>query len=164
MAPAMMGPSESTPEVEWRDRVMANKWLYRFTNPRRRNIVVYRPTDLEGQPTIWTQRVVGLLGETVDIESPYVLIDGKQLTEPAICARISAQQDGFVGCFSVQVLYGDGGGVTLPFRLGPDEYFSLGDNSPLSVDNRFRGPVRREDIVGRVFHIYWPPQRIRELE
>ncbi len=166
----MLGSSESAPEIVWRDRVIANKWLYRFTNPRRGDIVVYRTTDAEGQPTIWTQRVVGLPGETVDIESPYVLIDGKQLTEPAIFAKIAARQDGFSGYLSVQEMYErhdislEPDDVTLPLRLGPEEYFLLGDNSPLSVDSRFRGTVRREDIVGRVFHIYWPPSRIRVLE
>ena len=54
--------------------------------------------------------------------------------------------------------------------LGPDEYFILGDNSPVAADSRYwRKPVPGHQpgalpagrIVGRVTAIYWPPSRWR---
>ncbi len=37
-----------------------------------------------------------------------------------------------------------------PFKLGPDEYFVVGDNVPLSIDSRQEGPVLRKRIAGQV--------------
>lgn len=40
----------------------------------------------------------------------------------------------------------------LPIKLAADQYFLLGDNSPCSIDSRYRavGPVVRQSLVGRV--------------
>jgi signal peptidase I len=51
--------------------------------------------------------------------------------------------------------------VAEPYTLGPDEFFVLGDNSPVSNDSRFwaRGPVvRRDDLVGKPFLVHLPSQ------
>jgi len=70
-----------------------------------------------------------------------------------------------------------------PFRLGPDEFFVLGDNSPRSADSRLwdkpnkvsktfalprQGIVPRDYLVGRALFVYWPsgfefpwPQRVK---
>jgi len=40
--------------------------------------------------------------------------------------------------------------------LNEDEYYLLGDNRPHSVDSRFWGPLRRDNIKGRVLFAYWP--------
>jgi len=56
-------------------------------------------------------------------------------------------------------------GVARPVRLGPDEYYFLGDNSRVSKDSRFwMHPIRRESLVGAAFMIVWPPGRIRMLD
>ena len=162
MAPTMIVPSESAPEVLRPDRVVASKWLYRVSDPKRGDIVIHNATNKDGLPTIWTHRVVGLPGETVDIEPPYVLINGERLTEPPIFAKISARKDGFSGYCRAEEVGGEG--VSLPLTLGSDEYFLLGDNSPHSLDSRFVGPVLRQNITGRIIRIYFPLDRIRELE
>jgi signal peptidase I len=164
MAPTLISPSESAPEVKRPDRVFVNKWIYRRSDPKRGDIVIFKVTNpLDNSPTIWTQRVVGLPGETVDIESPYVLINGKRLTEPPIFAQISAKENGFTGYCTTHEA-GLGEGVSLPLTLGSDEYFLMGDNSPRSLDSRFLGPVLRRNITGRIIRIYYPFDRIRELE
>ena len=52
-------------------------------------------------------------------------------------------------------------GVDEPYRLGPGEYFVLGDNSPVSNDSRFwaNSPVvRAELLLGKPFLVHLPSQ------
>ena len=46
-------------------------------------------------------------------------------------------------------------------RLEPDEYFLLGDNPEASTDSQTFGPVRRADLIGRAWLVYWPAERFR---
>ncbi|MBN1765991.1 MAG: signal peptidase I [Sedimentisphaerales bacterium] len=53
-----------------------------------------------------------------------------------------------------------------PFTLGKDQFFVLGDNSPMSHDSRFweppandlyrAGTVPRDYLIGKAFFVYWP--------
>jgi signal peptidase I len=54
-------------------------------------------------------------------------------------------------------------GVEVPYVLGKDEYFVLGDNSPVSNDSRFwaESPVvRRELFIGKPFLVHLPSQAV----
>ncbi len=163
MAPTLISPSESTPEVQRNDRGLVSKLLYRLGDPQRGDIVTFRGTNDDGLPKIVIKRIVGLPCETVNIEPPYVLINGKRLTEPPIFEKIASKEDGYTGYCTAEKT-GREDGIPLPLTLGPNEYFLLGDNSPRSYDSRMRGPVLRKDIIGRLVRIYFPFDRIRELE
>jgi signal peptidase I len=41
-----------------------------------------------------------------------------------------------------------------------DSYFMMGDNRAQSCDSRTWGSVPRNDLIGIVFFVYWPPDRI----
>jgi len=50
-----------------------------------------------------------------------------------------------------------------PFRLGPDEHFVLGDNSPVSEDSRTwpeRPAVPRRVLIGKPFLTHFPARRL----
>lgn len=51
-----------------------------------------------------------------------------------------------------------------PYTLKADEFFVLGDNSPLSSDSRYWGPVPRANLLGKAHVIYWPPSRSKPIE
>ncbi len=54
-------------------------------------------------------------------------------------------------------------GVGEPYQLGPDEYFVLGDNSPISNDSRFwpKSPVvHAEMLLGKPFLVHLPSQAV----
>jgi signal peptidase I len=163
MAPTLIAPSEVAPEVLYSDRVVVNKLIYRMSDPQRGDIVIYKSTNSrDGSLTNHIHRIVGLPGETIDIDPPYVLIDGKRLTDPPIFAKIASGQDGFTGYCTAQDVGAKG--VPLPLTLGSDEYFLLGDNAPVSKDSRFVGPILRQDITGKVIRIFYPFDRIRDIE
>ena len=41
-----------------------------------------------------------------------------------------------------------------------NSYFMMGDNRAESCDSRQWGSVPRHDLIGTVFFVYWPPDRI----
>jgi signal peptidase I len=127
------------------DRVIANRVVYRFHEPRRGDIVVFNaPARVEAACDAggtFIKRIVGLPGEKLSMRKGVVLIDGVSLVEPYL-------RHGYRGRES-----GDWA------RIASDSYFLLGDNRTMSCDSRRWGVIRRDDIIGRADVIYWPPNR-----
>jgi signal peptidase I len=127
------------------DRVIANRVVYRFQEPRRGDIVVFNaPARVEAACDAggtFIKRIVGLPGEKLSMRKGVVLIDGVSLVEPYL-------RHGYRGRES-----GDWA------RIASDSYFLLGDNRTMSCDSRNWGVIRRDDIIGRADVIYWPPNR-----
>jgi signal peptidase I len=129
------------------DRVLANRFIYHFRDPRRREIVVFDvPKAAEaacGAGGVFVKRIIGLPGDVWQEREGYVYINGKKLNEP----YVKKDRRDF---------------NSWPARKIPkDNYFMMGDNRGSSCDSRRWGTVPRENIIGKVFAIYWPPLRIR---
>jgi signal peptidase I len=143
------------PTLQPGDRIIS----HRDSNLSRWDLVVFRPP---GRNDLFTQRVVGLPGEKVELMSNQLFINDRQVSPPAgvrpyISRLASGRQTGCEGH---------------PIRLGPGEYYLLGDNSAVSYDCRLFpdaepghqiGAIPRESILGRVTAIYWPIRRLREF-
>lgn len=56
-------------------------------------------------------------------------------------------------------------GLQTPCKLGDEEYFVLGDNSPASSDSRrWKHPgVPQENLVGKAFSVFWPVHQMKWL-
>ena len=123
------------------DRVIANRLAYRFHDPHRGDIVVFKaPSAAVQQCTeggTFVKRIVGLPGEVVSERS-----GSKPLTEPYVDPR---RRDSIT--------------KTWP-RIPPGEYFVMGDNRAASCDSRMWGPVPRKNLIGPVLLTYWPLNRI----
>jgi signal peptidase I len=133
--------------AQFSDRVLANRLTYHFREPRRGEIVVFKtPLAAElacgGEGGTFVKRLIALPGESWREQEGDIYIDGKKLDEPYIEA---ARRDE----------------LTSPEKTVPeDSYIMLGDNRTSSCDSRRWGPVPRENLVGPVFGVYWPPKRI----
>jgi signal peptidase I len=161
-------PSESMlPTLEVGDRVLVNKLVYRFREPRRGEIIVFVAEHDTERRTFWRKvkdvlteglgvatprekdfikRVIGLPGETIQVRRGTVTItrgDGSAFT---LSERYVAEEEDLSE-------FG-------PFRVPADSFFVMGDNRPNSADSRTRlGPIKRRDIVGKAFVRIWPLNR-----
>jgi signal peptidase I len=127
------------------DRVLANRFIYRFRDPERGDIVVFETPEEAveqcGAGGTFVKRLIGLPGDTIGQRSGILRVNGAPLEESYV--------------------NGGAAGSDFPERtLGPDEYFMMGDNREQSCDSRRWGPVTRDDLIGPVFAVYWPPTRL----
>lgn len=130
------------PNLHSTQRVVVEKVTYRFSHgPRRGDIVVIA---LPEQSEMLIKRVVGLPGETIEVRSGKVYIEGKLLDEP----------------WTVN----PGGGSYGPRTIPPLHIFVMGDNRGASNDSRNFGPVAIEHIVGHAWFSYWPPEYVGFVE
>jgi signal peptidase I len=145
------------------DFILVNKLVYRFSEPQRGDIVVFKyPID----PNIdFIKRIVALPGEEVEVRNNQVFINGKPL--PLI--EVNREEENGVRKVIYEEVLPEGikhkvqfyedfpfskrdfGPVVVP----PNHYFVMGDNRDNSEDSRYWGFLPRENIVGKAFVIYF---------
>ena len=122
------------------DNLLVDKITYRFSEPKRFDIIVFRfqyDTD-----TYYIKRIIGMPGETVQIDyDGNIYINGSLLEES----------------YGREVIQNPGRAAE-PITLGKDEYFFMGDNRNNSSDSRDPsvGNIHRKDIIGRAWVRIWP--------
>jgi len=137
-------------ETRFSDRVLANRFIYHFREPRRGEVVVFETPPAArarcGAGGTFVKRLIGLPGERLELRTEggfsFVYIDGKKLDEAYI---LQGRRD-------------SGGPET--FNVPQGQYFMMGDNRAQSCDSREWGTVPRANLIGKVFATYWPPNRI----
>lgn len=151
------------------DHVWVSRLEYSSSAPRRGDVVVFKTKGLPlvHQDSYFVKRVVGLPGETVGIDPPFVTVNGTRMAEPPIFRRIAARKGGYCGYIAAGTHMSNSFCLATPtdrVTLGPTEYLVLGDNSTNSFDGRYYGPVQRNAIIGKVVCIYAPADRKKWLD
>jgi signal peptidase I len=164
------------PTLDVGQRVLVNRFIYHFHEPKPGDIVVFhppagaesahecgvlvkgeepleahepcpKPTSEESGQT-FIKRVVAVGGDTLSIKEGHPVVNGVEKTdEPYIRP-----------C-------GEGYECNLPktITIPPGYFFMMGDNRGESDDSRYWGPVPKSWIIGEAFFTYWPPDRIGTL-
>jgi signal peptidase I len=134
-------PTESmVPTLLVGDRVFANKFIYRFAEPERGDIVVFE--DVEGGEDDLIKRVVAVAGDRVRVNAGVLKVDGEVQEEPYVKPQFP---DGNI--------YG-------PKNVPEGYVFVMGDNRGNSADSRVFGLLPVENIEGEAFVRFWPLSRI----
>jgi signal peptidase I len=133
-------------EANYSDRVLACRFCYHLWSPRRGDIIVFKTPQLAdvrcGAGGTFVKRLIGLPGDRWEERNGYVYIDGKRLNEPYI--QPDRRDDRTIA----------------PEKIPKDHFFMMGDNRQSSCDSRSWGTVPKQNLIGKVFATYWPPNRI----
>ena len=122
------------PTLQNGEYILVNRLAYVIGHPSRGDIIVFRLPQDEQQDLI--KRVIGLPGDTINVNGGVVKINGQILNEPYI-----AQAPLYNGEWTV-----------------PDgALFVLGDNRNDSRDSHQWGLLPMDHIIGKSEVIYWPP-------
>jgi signal peptidase I len=125
------------PNLEEGERLLISKVVYNLRSPERGDIVVFHPPKKRRVDFI--KRIIALPGETIEVKSGVVYVNGRQLDEPYI--KESPEY------------------ALAKQKIPKDEYFVLGDNRNNSNDSHNGWTVPRQGIVGKAWLLMWPPNK-----
>ncbi len=142
--PVKVEGTSMQPRLVDQERIFVNRFIYRFQNIHRGDVVVFwYPRD---RSKSFIKRVLGIPGDTVEIRAGIVYINGSRVNEPYLNP---AYQDNK----SLQAV-----------RVPRGQYFVLGDHRNSSNDSRSWGFVAHDLIYGKAVFSYWPFSRVGLVE
>jgi len=142
--PVKVEGTSMMPHLTDQQRIFINKFVYKFENIHRGDVVVFwYPLDPSKS---YIKRVIGLPGEVVHMAGGRVFINDQQLNEPYVMFNHLDNQ------------------TYPPARVDPEHYYVLGDHRSSSNDSRSWGTVPREYIYGKAVLVYWPVERFGVLK
>jgi len=152
IAQAMIVPTESmVPTILVGDHFFLDKVAFPSNYPellqkvlperaiRRGDVIAFWSPEDPNRRLI--KRVIALPGETYEIRSGDVLINGEKLKEPYAVHSVPGvnwQAENFS-----------------PVTLPPDGFFMMGDNRDNSRDSRYFGVVHKKALIGKPTFVYW---------
>ncbi|HOB86259.1 MAG TPA: signal peptidase I [Bacillota bacterium] len=131
------------PTLDENERLVVNKFIYRFESPQPGDIVVFQFEPHRD----FIKRVIGVEGDTIEIKDGRVFRNGKLMEEPYLLEDMEPQDFG-------------------PVLVPPGTVFLLGDYRMNSLDSRDPsvGFVSLEQIKGKALYVFWPIWEARSLE
>lgn len=131
------------PNLYTGERLLGNKFIYRFERPSRGDVVVFKyPPD---PSKIFIKRVIGMPGDSVEIHKGKVYVNSKPLDEHK---------------YVINTPHGSYG----PIVVKKGYLFVLGDNRDQSNDSRYWGELPIRNIQAKAWLRYWPVARLAAFD
>lgn len=127
------------PTFQEHEYLIIDEITYRFNDPQRGEVVVFRNPQNVRQ--FYIKRIIGLPGDTVKIVQGTVFINGVEIDEKYIESS-NQSSDSYPET-----------------TLEEGEFFVMGDNRANSLDSRYLGSVNERYLIGRVWVRGWPFER-----
>lgn len=132
----VVGPSMQ-PNYKSGDLLLLNKISYHFRNPRMFEVVVISNDETK----YMIKRIIGLPGDSIEYKDNKLYINGEVTKE-------YFETEGITNDFSLS---------ELEYDVIPDDYyFVMGDNRENSLDSRYYGLIKKDQILGKVQFRLWP--------
>ena len=120
-----------------------NKVIFSLGDPKRGDVVVFRyPIEPDKD---FIKRVIATQGDTIEIRDKVIYINGKEMkdnwgfySDAQVLPKEVNQRDNFG-----------------PYKVSENSYFVMGDNRDRSLDSRFWGVVKKDELVGRALILYF---------
>lgn len=130
------------PTLEERDHILVNKFVYRFTEPKRGDIVVFKsPPEADTRQVDYIKRLMGLPGDTIEVKEGVVYRNGKPLKERYLLEQGDIRYD------------------LPPLKVEKGRFFVMGDNRNNSNDGHRWGQLDRNRVLGKAMVTFWPVGR-----
>ena len=132
------------PLLEDSERIIVNKFIYRFHPIHRGDVVVFwYPKD----PSVsFIKRVVGVPGDTVELRRGALFVNDRRISEEYVRPQ-----------FNDDETHG-------PVTVAKGYYYVLGDHRNSSNDSRSWGEVPEKYIYGKAVFRFWPPSKMGFIE
>ena len=143
-------------EATFSDRVLACRVCLDVSSPRRGQIIVFETPPLAlvkcGAGGTFVKRLIGLPGETLKEDGK-----GNIWIEPPRGDSFYELKEPYI---QADRRLADSAHFRHSWKVPLGSYFFMGDNRAQSCDSREWGSVPRKNLIGTVFFVYWPPNRI----
>jgi signal peptidase I len=140
--PVRVEGTSMMPTLYDQERLFINQFSYKFGlgDINRGDTVVFLAPDDDTKSYI--KRVIGLPGDTIEVDDGYVVVNGKKLVENYVPPEFRDDR-------------------SYPLHIVPvNEYFVLGDHRSSSNDSRAWGFVPKRYIYGKAVFVFWPLNRL----
>ena len=129
------------PNFHTNDYILTDKLSYRFNEPTRGDVIVFKNPRDPSQDFI--KRVIGIPGDRVTLRGGKVYLNGQLLNEPYLDPTVVTNTGAYMG-------------ENQEKTVEKDKYIVFGDNRPGSSDSREWGQLPKGNIIGKAFFRYWP--------
>lgn len=144
MQPHQVKGNSMLPNFHNGEYLLTDKVTYRRHSPNRGDVIVFRaPVD---ENLDFIKRVIAVAGDKVMIKQNKIYLNGQVLDESKYLPADDVTNPG-------QFLR-----EGQEYQVPEGTVFAMGDNRSHSSDSREWGPVPLQNIIGRAFFRYWPPQ------
>lgn len=137
------------PNFHDNEYLIINEVTYRFSEPERGDVVVFKyPRDPE---QYFIKRVIGMPGESVKVENGLVYLKLAGAADYQLLDE-SSYLDSYVKTYP-----------NLEVTVNEGEYFVMGDNRSASLDSRIFGVVGQDFVVGKTWLRAWPLSKLKNF-
>ena len=150
------------------DHIFVNKLIYRFSEPNRGDIIVFRaPARADGEhpegekrENVLIKRLIGVPGDRIRVKPGHGKAGAYVVYRNGTALEELSYTNGPMDPPRSGAIYG----VNSDIVLGRGELFVMGDNRNNSNDSRYWGKLDRDRVIGKANFIFFPFNRIRILK